>query len=371
MSKLFSPLALRSLTLVNRIAVSPMCQYSAEHGKANAWHMIHLGNLAISGAGMLVIEATAVEPEGRITQGDLGLWDDATEAALQPIMTAIRQHSKIVVTMQIAHAGRKASSNVPWEGGQLLPVPEGGWVPCAPSALPHKQGEAPPQVLDEAGLARVRDAFAATTKRAMRLGIDGIEIHAAHGYLLHEFLSPIANQRNDAYGGLLENRMRFPLEVFEAVRAAVPADKPVGVKVSATDWVAGGWDIEQTIVFARELQKRGVDWIAVSSGGISPLQQIPLGPGYQTPFAQAVKQATGLNTIAVGLITEARQAEDIIAEGKADLVAIARGMLYDPRWPWHAAAELGATIADAPPQYWRAPPHTQKALFADSFFGAR
>jgi 2,4-dienoyl-CoA reductase-like NADH-dependent reductase (Old Yellow Enzyme family) len=370
MSALFSPFTLRSVTLPNRIVISPMCQYSAESGKATAWHMIHLGHLALSGAGMLCIEATAVEAEGRITPADLGLWDDATEAALKPVLAAIRQHSKIAVMMQLAHAGRKASSHLPWEGGQLIPVSEGGWLPHAPSAVPHKEGEAAPLALDAAGLARVRDAFAATAKRAARLGLDGIEIHSAHGYLLHEFLSPIANHRKDDYGGSLENRMRFPLEVFDAVRAAFPSDKPVGLRISATDWVEGGWDLEQTIAFANELKKRGVDWIDASSGGVSPAQRIPFAASYQVPFAQAVKEATGVNTMAVGLITEVPQAEDIVASGKADLVAMARGMLYDPRWPWHAAAELGATV-DAPQQYWRSLPQGQNAVFGEISIGAR
>jgi 2,4-dienoyl-CoA reductase-like NADH-dependent reductase (Old Yellow Enzyme family) len=370
MSALFSPFTLRSVTLPNRVVVSPMCQYSALDGEANAWHMIHLGGLAFSGAGMLCIEATAVEPDGRITPGCLGLWDEATEAALKPVLAAIRQYSKIAVTMQLAHAGRKASSRVPWEGGQQIPLSEGGWMAHAPSALPQREGEVAPLALDAAGLSRVREAFAETARRAARLGVDGLEIHGAHGYLIHEFLSPVANHRTDEYGGTLENRMRFPLEVFDVVRTAFPAEKPVGVRVSATDWVSGGWDLEQTIAFAKELKKRGIDWIDVSSAGVSPLQKIPVGPGYQVPFAQAVKEATGLNTISVGLITEAQQAEDIIATGKADLVALARGMLYDPRWTWHAAAQLGATI-DAPPQYWRAPPRAHKTLFGDIVDGVR
>ncbi len=251
MSVLFSPISLRSMTLPNRIVVSPMCQYVAEEGRATAWHLLHLGGMALSGAGLLCIEATAVEAEGRITAGDLGLWNDATEAALQPVLAAIRQYSRIGVIMQLAHAGRKASSKVPWEGGQLVPVSAGGWVPVAPSALPQKEGEPAPAALDAAGMQRIRAAFAASARRAMRLGLDGIEIHGAHGYLLHEFLSPISNQRTDQYGGSLENRMRFPLEVFDAIRAEVPADKPVGVKVSATDWIEGGWDVEQTIAFRR------------------------------------------------------------------------------------------------------------------------
>jgi 2,4-dienoyl-CoA reductase-like NADH-dependent reductase (Old Yellow Enzyme family) len=370
LSALFSPFTLRSLTIPNRIVISPMCQYSADRGEATAWHMIHLGHLALSGAGMLCIEATAVEAEGRITPKDLGLWNDATEAALRPVLAAIRQYSPIAVTMQLAHAGRKASSHLPWEGGQLLPEAQGGWLALAPSALPQKPEERPPLALDLAGLARAREAFGQAATRAARLGIDGIEIHAAHGYLLHEFLSPIANQRSDDYGGSLENRMRFPLEVFDAVRAAFPRDKPVGVRVSATDWVEGGWDIEQTIAFAKALKLRGVDWIDASSGGVSPNQKVHPSPGYQTPFAQAVKEAAGVNTIAVGLITQPRQAEEIVASGKADLVALARGMLYDPRWPWRAAAELGASVK-APPQYWRSPPSELKTLFADAVTGSR
>jgi 2,4-dienoyl-CoA reductase-like NADH-dependent reductase (Old Yellow Enzyme family) len=370
MSALFSPLKLRAMTLRNRIVVSPMCQYSAERGEATAWHMVHIGSLALSGAAMFCIEATAVEADGRITPGCLGLWDERCEAALRPVLSAVGKYSNIAVTMQLAHAGRKASSRVPWEGGELIPVTQGGWLPQAPSALPYKQGEAAPLALDRAGLLRVRQAFVQAAQRAVRLGIDCLEIHAAHGYLLHEFLSPIANQRSDEYGGSLVNRLRFPLEVFDAVRAAVPADRPVGVKVSATDWVDGGWDIEQTIALSRELQRRGVDWIAVSSGGLSPLQQIAVAPGYQVPFAKAVKESAGVNTIAVGLITQAQQAEQIIAGGNADLVALARAMLYDPRWPWHAAAELGATV-EAPPQYWRSQPGGLRNLFGDVASGVR
>jgi 2,4-dienoyl-CoA reductase-like NADH-dependent reductase (Old Yellow Enzyme family) len=370
MSSLFAPIGLRSLALANRIAVSPMCQYSAEDGKANEWHMIHIGSLALSGAGMFCIEATAVERHGRITPACLGLWDDATEAALAPVLAAVRRHSLIAVAMQIAHAGRKGSSYVPWKGGRLIPAAEGGWTTEAPSVVPHKPGETAPRALDNAGLDRIREAFAATAQRAARLGIDAIEIHAAHGYLLHQFLSPLSNQRTDQYGGQLENRLRYPLEVFDAVRAAFPGDKPVGVKVSATDWVEGGWDLAQTIEFTKALKARGVDWITASSGGVSPRQKIPLGPGYQVPFAEAIKAATGVTTIAVGLITEARQADDIVASGKSDMVSLARAMLYDPRWPWHAAAELSATIT-APPQYWRSPPHQYKDLFGEIVSGQR
>ena len=370
MSALFSPISLRDLALPNRIMVAPMCQYSAETGEANDWHFTHINSLALSGAAMFCIEATHVEQIGRITPGCLGLWNDATEAALRPILASVRKHSKIAVGIQLAHAGRKGSSHKPWNGGQQIPIPEGGWQTEGPSDVPHKDGELPPRALDANGLKRIRDAFVDAARRAMRLGIDAIELHSAHGYLLHQFLSPISNKRTDQYGGSLQNRLRYPLELFDAVRAVVPHNKPVGLKVSATDWVDGGWDLEQTIEFARELKKRGVDWIDVSSGGVSPKQKIPVAAGYQVPLAQGIKQATGVTTIAVGLITEAKQAEEIVASGKADMVALARGMLYDPRWAWHAAAELGGQV-EAPPQYWRSQPSTLKELFGKTTFGAR
>lgn len=370
MSALFSPIELRGLKLKNRIMVSPMCQYSADDGVANDWHLTHINSLALSGAAMFCIEATHVEAIGRITPGCLGLFSDACEAALKPILASVRKHSTAAVAMQLAHAGRKASSARPWEGGQLIPPDKGGWQPVAPSAVPNKEDEAPPIALDAGGLKRIREAFVDCTKRAARLGIDAIEVHGAHGYLLHQFLSPIANKRTDEYGGSLENRMRYPLEVFDAVRAAFPHDNPVGIRVSSTDWVEDGWNLAQTIEFARQLKKRGVDWIDASSGGVSPKQRIPLGPGYQVQFADIIKREVGVTTMAVGLITEAKLAEEIVATGKADMVALARGMLYDPRWGWHAAAELGGVV-DAPPQYWRSQPSTQKALFGQTKFGAR
>ena len=370
MSALFSPIKLRSLALPNRIMVAPMCQYSAENGEANDWHFTHINTLALSGAAMFCIEATHVEAIGRITPGCLGLWNDATEAALKPILASVRKHSRIAVAMQLAHAGRKGSSHTPWDGGQQIPLADGGWQTEGPSVVPHKDGELAPLALDALGLKRVRDAFVAAAKRAERLGLDALELHSAHGYLLHQFLSPISNKRTDQYGGSLQNRMRYPLEVFDAIRAAFPEQKPIGVKVSATDWVEGGWDLAQTIEFAKELKKRGVDWIDASSGGVSPLQKIPLAPGYQVPFAQGIKAATGVTTMAVGLITQANHAEDIVASGKADMVALARGMLYDPRWGWHAAAELGGHVT-APPAYWRAPPHEVKDLFGTTSFGTR
>jgi 2,4-dienoyl-CoA reductase-like NADH-dependent reductase (Old Yellow Enzyme family) len=365
MSKLFSPITLGKLVLNNRIVVSPMCQYSAQDGQASDWHLIHLGHMALSGAGLLFIEATAVTPEGRISPGDLGLWSEQTEKALARVIKSIRQYSAMPIAIQLAHAGRKASMQVPWQGGQALLPESGGWQTLAPSALPFAANDPQPLALDHAGLQRIRDDFLSAARRAHSLGIDAIELHAAHGYLLHQFLSPLSNTRDDRYGGTLENRMRFPLEVFEAIRGTVPADKPVGIRISATDWVNGGWDIEQSVTFAKELQCRGCAFIDVSSGGLSPMQQIPSEPGYQVPFAERIRRETGLPTIAVGLITEPEQAEKIISSGQADMVALARGMLYDPRWPWHAAAKLGAQV-DVPKQYLRAQPRELKNLFKPS-----
>ena len=366
MSALFQPLQIGNLTLDNRIVVAPMCQYSVTDGSAGDWHGVHLGHLAISGAGLLIVEATAVLPDARITPGDLGLYSDDNEAALAKVLAIVRAISPIKVGMQLAHAGRKASSRAPWDGGQQIPLSEpGSWQAVAPSAVPHSPGEEPPHALDGAGMARIRDAFAVAAKRAARLGIEALEIHAAHGYLLHQFLSPLANRRTDAYGGSLENRMRFPLEVFDAVRAAFPADRPVWMRLSATDWVEGGWDIDSSVEFTKALKARGAAAIHVSSGGVSPQQKIALGAGYQVPYAARIKAEVGLPTIAVGLITETEQAEMIVANGEADAIALARAILYDPRWPWHAAAKLGAQV-HAPQQYWRSQPRE----FKDLFFGA-
>lgn len=371
MSHLFQPLQIGPLQLDNRIVVAPMCQYSAAEGTAGDWHLMHLGQLAISGAGLLILEATAVSPEGRITPWDLGLYNDANETGLARVLGALRAHSPIRLGIQLAHAGRKASSRAPWQGGtQIRPGEPQGWQAVAPSAVPHGAAETPPTALDAAGLQRVREAFATAARRAARLGLEGIEVHAAHGYLLHQFLSPLANRRNDAYGGSLENRMRFPLEVFDAVRNAFPADRPVWVRLSATDWVPGGWDIDDAVALSQALQARGCAAIHVSSGGVSPQQAIRLGPGYQVPFAQRIKAGTGLPTIAVGLVTEPEHAEAIVAGGQADAVALARAMLYDPRWPWHAAARLGARVK-APHQYWRSQPRELKDLFENASFGAR
>lgn len=361
MAHLFTPIDIGALSLSNRIVIAPMCQYSAEDGCMTDWHLIHLGQLAISGAGALTIEATAVTPEGRISYADVGLYDDATEAAMARVLTSIRRFSNIPVAIQLAHAGRKASTAKPWDGGgQIAPGDANGWQTLAPSAIPFLDTENAPLALDDAGLDRLRTAFADAAVRSARLGIDAVQLHAAHGYLLHQFLSPLSNRRDDSYGGSLENRMRFPLEIFDAVRGAFAG--PVTVRVSGTDWVDGGWTIEETIVFAQALEARGCAAINVSSGGLHPAQQIALSPGYQVPLARRVKDAVAMPVIAVGLITDAAQAEAIVANGDADMVAIARAALYDPRWPWHAAAALGATIA-VPPQYERSEPREHRGLY--------
>ena len=363
MSALFSPFRVGALELANRIVIAPMCQYSAVNGCMTDWHVIHLGHLTLSGAALLTIEATAVLPEGRITYADVGLWDDATEAAIARTLESIRRWSDMPIAIQLAHAGRKASTELPWKGGvQIPPDHPNGWQTVAPSAIPYQEGEQPPVALDRDGLTRVREAFAAAAQRAARLGIGAVQLHCAHGYLLHEFLSPLSNRRDDEYGGSLENRMRFPLEVFEAVRSAFPADRVVTMRVSGTDWVDAGWDIEQTIAFAEALEARGCAAIHVSSGGLSPSQQIPLGPSYQVPLARAVKKATRIPVIAVGLITEFEQAEAIVGTGDADFIALARTILYNPRWPWHAAAHFGAQVK-APDQYLRSQPRQYRDLF--------
>ena len=362
-AKLFTPFQVGRLALANRIVIAPMCQYSAEDGAMTDWHLIHLGHLALSGAALLTIEATAVTPEGRISYADVGLYSDANEAAMGRVLDSVRRWSDMPIAIQLAHAGRKASTEIPWKGGtQIAPGAPGGWQTVAPSAIAFSDKDVAPLALDRAGLATIRDGFAQAARRAARLGLDAIQVHGAHGYLLHEFLSPLSNHRTDEYGGDLENRMRFPLEVFDAVRAAFPADRPVTMRVSGTDWVAGGWSIDQTIAFAQALQARGCSAIHVSSGGLSPAQAIPIGPGYQVPLARAVKAATTMPVIAVGLITDFDHAEAIIGTGDADLVALARGILYDPRWPWRAAAHFGARV-HAPSQYQRSQPRQYPDLF--------
>ena len=358
---LFSPVNIGSMRLANRIVVPPMCQYSADReGCATDWHLLHYGSLALSGAGLLIVEATAVEPEGRISGNDLGLWSDASEAALKNMLSRIRAYSDTPIAVQLAHAGRKGS-RVAFSEETLLPD-AGGWQVVAPSALAYGEDYPTPLALDAAGIGRVVERFADAAARADRAGFDCIEVHAAHGYLLHEFLSPIANRRTDAYGGELENRMRLVLEVFSVVRDVLPSEKPVGIRISGSDWVEGGWDIGESAVLAAALEKRGCSYIHVSGGGLSLDQKLRVGPGYQIGMAAKVKRATSMPVIGVGLIIDPEQAETILEAGNADLVAVGRGMLYDPRWPWHAAERLGASLK-APQQYLRARPHGRPDLF--------
>lgn len=373
MSLLFSPLNLPSprggLTLADRLVVAPMCQYSAQDGCATDWHLMHWANLLNGGAALFTIEATAVLPEGRITPNCLGLWDDRTEAALADHLQRARAMAPhTAVCIQLSHAGRKASSAVPWQGGQLLAPAQGGWETVGPSALPHLPNETAPTALSAAGLLEIRDAFVAAARRAARIGIEAAELHCAHGYLLHQFLSPLANQRGDSFGGSFDNRIRFPLEVFAAVRQAF--DGVLGLRLSATDWVEGGWDLPQSLEFSQRLKAAGCDFIHVSSGGVSPLQKIAPGPGYQVQFARAIRAATGMVTTSVGLITEAQQAEAILKAGDADLIALARAFLYQPRWGWQAAAALGGTV-QASPQYWRCLPREAQAAFGRVSVGQR
>lgn len=363
MSVLFTPFLVGAVELANRIVIAPMCQYSAVDGCMTDWHLIHLGHLAMSGAALLTIEATAVLPEGRITYADVGLWNDASEFAIAQTLTSVRRWSDIRIAIQLAHAGRKASTEVPWKGGLQIPADhQNGWQTVAPSAIPYEHGERPPIALSAEGLAHIRQAFVDAAQRAARLDVDAVQLHAAHGYLLHQFLSPLSNRRNDEYGGSLENRMRFPLEVFEAVRTVFPPERPVTVRISGTDWVDGGWDTDQSIAFAQALKARGCAAIHVSSGGLVPTQHIPVGPSYQVPLARAVRMNTQMPVIAVGLITGFEQAEAIVGTGDADLIALARMALYNPRWPWHAAAHFGAQVK-APNQYLRSQPRQYRDLF--------
>ena len=373
LSLLFSPLTLSSprggLTLSNRIVVAPMCQYSAVNGEATDWHLAHWSSLLNSGAAMLTIEATAVTADGRITPACLGLWDERTEQALGDKLQRARQLApKLPVCIQLAHAGRKASSALPWQGGQLLSPDQGGWPTVGPSAVAQLPNEAPPRALTLAQMAQIVEAFVSAAQRADRLGIDAIELHGAHGYLMHQFLSPIANRRTDNYGGSFDNRVRFPLEVFAAVRNAF--DGALGMRVSASDWVEGGWDVDQTAEFARQLKALGCDFVHVSSGGVSPQQKIAVGPSYQVPLARQVRQISGLTTMAVGLITDPLQAEAVLQAGDADLIALARAFLYKPRWGWEAAAALGGQVA-ASPQYWRCLPREAQSVFGDVKVGSR
>lgn len=347
---LFTPFAQRELTLRNRIVVAPMCQYSARDGVADHWHLVHLGSRAVGGAAAVVAEATAISPEGRISPGDTGLWNDAQVAAWRPITAFIREHGAIA-GVQLAHAGRKASAQRPWEGGG--PLTTGAWVTAAPSALPFDQGWHTPQALDEAGLRKVVDDFRAAAQRALAAGFELAEVHAAHGYLLHQFLSPLSNRREDAYGGSFENRTRLLREVLTTVREVWPEHLPLWLRLSATDWREDGWSVEESVRLAREVKPLGVDLIDVSSGGLVPHVKIPVGPGYQVPFAARIRREAGIAVGAVGLITEPQQAAAIVAQGEADLVLIARESLRDPYFPRRAAQELGQSL-DAPVQYRRA-----------------
>ncbi|HEY1244873.1 MAG TPA: NADH:flavin oxidoreductase/NADH oxidase [Hyphomicrobiaceae bacterium] len=355
MPHLFSPLQVGPVTLPNRIAVSPMCQYSADDGSATDWHLQHLMQLGMSGAGLVMVEATAVERIGRITPGCLGLYSDANEAALVRVLAAARKVAPQGTRfgIQIGHAGRKGSSQRPWEGGRPLTEAEGAWQTVAPSAIPFVPDGPVPAALDEAGLARVLGAFRQAAERAVRLRFDAIELHMAHGYLLEAFLTPLANRRDDACGGSPEGRMRFPLEVARAVRAAVPAGTVLGARLNGTDWADGGVTPDDAVALAARLKAAGVDYVCISGGGAVPQMKVPLTPGYQVPMAAKVRAETGIVTRAVGLIVEPAQAEAIVASGQADFVALARALLDNPRWVWHAGERLGARIP-CPPQYARA-----------------
>ncbi|WP_367134358.1 NADH:flavin oxidoreductase/NADH oxidase [Saccharothrix sp. HUAS TT1] len=353
MSLLFSPLTVRAVTLPNRIAVSPMCQYSAKDGHPNEWHLVHLGSRAVGGAGLVLTEATAVQAAGRISPDDTGLWDDAHVDSWRPVVDFIHANGA-VAGVQLAHAGRKASTYPPFaerRGG--VADADGGWAPVAPSAEPFHESYRSPVELDGAGIARVVADFAAAARRALAAGFRVVEVHAAHGYLLHEFLSPLSNHRTDAYGGSPENRARLTREVTAAVRDAVGADVPVFVRISATDWVEGGWTAEDSVELARGLAALGADLVDVSTGGNVPSADIPTGPGYQVPFAEAVRRKADVPTGAVGMITDARQAEQVLADGSADLVLLGRESLRDPYWPLHAAQRLGVQV-NPPRQYARA-----------------
>ncbi len=355
MSKLFTPIPLGGITLPNRIVISPMCQYSADDGSLNDWHLIHLGSLAASGAGLVMIEATGVTREGRISHGCAGLYSDNNEAAMKRVVDASRCITRSPIGVQLAHAGRKGSSQPPWAGGKPLAAAESPWLTIAPSPIPFGEGWHTPHELSAEEIRGVIDAFVQAAERARRIGLDAIEAHSAHGYLLHEFLSPLSNRRQDRYGGSLENRMRAPLEVARALRETWPKERCLGARISASDWTEGGFEPEDAVAYARELKAIGFDYVCVSSGALVPHARIQVGPGYQVPFAEKVKKAVPIAVRAVGMIVDPEQAENIVASGRADMVAMARAILDDPRWVWHAAERLGVKI-DYPPQYARSHP---------------
>jgi 2,4-dienoyl-CoA reductase-like NADH-dependent reductase (Old Yellow Enzyme family) len=350
--KLFTPLRIREIELKNRIVVSPMCQYSAKDGHPQTWHLVHLGSRAVGGASLVIAEATAVEERGRISAGDTGIYDDSHIASWKPIAEFIKA-SGAVAGIQLAHAGRKASTGVPWEGGKPVTMADGGWEIVAPSALPFDTGYATPRALTLAEIDEIVAAFRRAAERALAAGFELIEIHGAHGYLIHEFLSPLSNIRTDEHGGSPENRMRLALRVAQAVREALPARLPLFFRVSATDWQQGGWDVEQSIELARRLKSLGVDVIDVSSGGTLPRAKIPIGPGYQVPFAVAIRKQAGIPTTALGMITDPTQVETILATEQADLVVLARELLRDPYWPRRAAQQMNFKLTP-PVQYQRA-----------------
>jgi 2,4-dienoyl-CoA reductase-like NADH-dependent reductase (Old Yellow Enzyme family) len=354
-SALFSPIKLADLTLANRIVVAPMCQYSADDGAGNDWHMTHLGMLSNSGAGLVVIEATHVERRGRITHGCLGLYSDACEAALERIVYHCHHIGHAKIGIQLAHAGRKASSQRPWEGAKALSDAEDAWPTIGPSALPFGPGWHPPRAMTEEDMAHVTASFTDAAKRALRIGFDAIELHFAHGYLLHSFVSPLSNKRNDEYGGSFEGRMRFPLQVVRSVRAVVPRTMPLGARITGTDWVEGGLTPDDAVAMGKALKAEGLDYIDVSSANITPDSRWPTEPGFNVPAAERVRREAGIPVRAVGMITTAKQAEEIIADGKADMIAMARAFLDDPHWGWHAAQTLGAEVA-RPVQYARTAP---------------
>jgi 2,4-dienoyl-CoA reductase-like NADH-dependent reductase (Old Yellow Enzyme family) len=352
MSKLFTPLKIRDIEFRNRVFVSPMCQYCSEDGSPTNWHLVHLGSRAVGGAGMVMVEASAVSPEGRISPFDSGLWNDHQARAFLPINQFIKEYGA-VPAIQLAHAGRKASTAQPWNGGGPVPISDGGWQPTGPSAIAFDSKYPVPREMNTSDIDQLVHQFIASAKLSLAAGFEVIELHVAHGYLLHEFLSPLSNHRTDDYGGSLGNRMRLPLRVAASVREVWPSGFPLFVRISATDWAEGGWDLPQSIEFSKALKGIGVDLIDCSSGGMVPHAKMKIGPGYQVPFAQAVRQEAGIATGAVGMITEAKQAEEIVASGKADVVLLARELLRDPYWPLHAAKELGADVA-WPKQYERA-----------------
>ena len=354
-SALFSPIKLADLTLPNRIVVSPMCQYSANDGVANDWHLTHLGMLANSGAGLLVVEATHVERHGRITHGCMGLYSDASEDALAHIVAHCRRNGTAKLGIQLAHAGRKASAQRPWEGGKALPDAEDPWPTIAPSAIPFGPGWHAPRAMNEEDMIRVRSDFTEAAKRSLRIGFDAIELHFAHGYLLHSFVSPLSNKRNDDYGGTFENRMRFPLQVVRDTRAVVPRGIPLGARITGTDWVEGGLTADDAVKMVKVLKEVGIDYVDISSGNITPESRWQNEPGFNVPIAERVRRETGLPVRVVGMIVNAKQAEAIVAEGKADMVALARAFLDDPHWAWHTAQILGAEVA-RPLQYQRVGP---------------